>query len=149
MHTQFKGHKVSPKSKISVSHLVVTFGLEFVFSLSFRLGLGLPFMSPWGEELLVEGHLNDLYCPYFLPDVMMKFTRKAKGHFVTIIEVGMDLTRHDSIRSQEFSVNAAYHGLSHDGVTWDKVRCMTLRLLDAIRRWGPLVTLHHPFMSRC
>ena len=33
---------------------------------------------------------------------MMKFTRKAKGHFVTIIEVGMDLTRHDSIRSQEF-----------------------------------------------
>ena len=38
--------KVSPKSKISVSHLVVTFGLAFVFSLSFRLGLGLPFMSP-------------------------------------------------------------------------------------------------------
>ena len=33
----------------------------------------------------------DLYCPYFLPDVMVKFTRKAKGHFVTLIEVGMHL----------------------------------------------------------
>ena len=42
---------VSPKSMISVSHLVVTFGLAFVFSLSFRLGLGLPFLSPWREEL--------------------------------------------------------------------------------------------------
>lgn len=96
-------------------------------------------MSPWGEELIAGGHFNDLYSPYFLPGVMMKFTRKVKGHFVTIIEVRNHLKRHESSRSQE-----AYHGLSHDGVTWDKVRRMTLRLLDAIRRWGPLVhsTIH-------
>ena len=33
--------------------------------------------------------LNDLCCPYFLPEVMVKFTRKARGHFVMLIESGM------------------------------------------------------------
>ena len=33
------------------------------------------------------------YCPYFLPEVMVKFTRKARGHFVTLIEVGLHLIK--------------------------------------------------------
>ena len=37
--------------------------------------------------------LNDLYCQYFLPEVMVKFTRKARGHFVTFIESGMHLIK--------------------------------------------------------
>ena len=36
--------------------------------------------------------LNYLHCPYFLPKKMVKFRRRAKGHFVTLIEiVGMHL----------------------------------------------------------
>ena len=31
--------------------------------------------------------LHDLYCRYFLPKVMLKFMRKAKGHCMSIIEV--------------------------------------------------------------
>ena len=40
---------------------------------------------------LVGRTFYDLYSPYFLPEVMLKFTRKVKGHFVTLIEVGMHL----------------------------------------------------------
>lgn len=78
--------KVSHKSKISVSHLVVTFGLAFVFSFSFRLGLGLPFMSPWREEL--GGHFMT-----FILHISCQKSRQslweAKEHFVTLIEIGM------------------------------------------------------------
>ena len=35
--------------------------------------------------------LYDLCCPYFLPEVMVNFTRKATGHFVTLTESGMYL----------------------------------------------------------
>ena len=37
------------------------------------------------------GHFMTFTCPYFLPEVMVKFTWKARGHFVTLIEVGMHL----------------------------------------------------------
>ena len=30
---------------------------------------------------------HDLYCPYFLPKVMLKFMRKAKGYCVSLIEM--------------------------------------------------------------
>jgi len=30
-------------------------------------------------------------CPYFSPEVMMKFTRMATGHFVTLIKNSMHL----------------------------------------------------------
>ena len=33
----------------------------------------------------VRRTLNDLSCPYFLPEVTVRFTTKAKGHFVTFI----------------------------------------------------------------
>jgi len=35
--------------------------------------------------------LDDLYCPYLLPEAIAKFTRKARGHFVTLIEIGVHL----------------------------------------------------------
>ena len=35
--------------------------------------------------------LYDLYCPYFLPEVMVKFTRRVTGHFVMLIESGLHL----------------------------------------------------------
>ena len=39
----------------------------------------------------VRKTLYSLYCPYFLPEVMVKYTRKARRHFVTLIEVCMHL----------------------------------------------------------
>ena len=39
----------------------------------------------------VRRTLYDFYCPYFLPDVMVKFIRKARGHFVLLIQAGMRL----------------------------------------------------------
>ena len=39
----------------------------------------------------VKRTLCDLYCRYFLSEVMVKFTRKARGHFVMLIESGMHL----------------------------------------------------------
>ena len=33
--------------------------------------------------------LNDLNCPYFLPELMVKFTRKARGHFVMLTQIAM------------------------------------------------------------
>ena len=35
----------------------------------------------------VRRALHDLYCRYFLPKVMLKFMRKAKGHCVSITEM--------------------------------------------------------------
>ena len=34
----------------------------------------------------VSRTLYDLYSPCFLPEVMVKFTRKARGHFVPLIQ---------------------------------------------------------------
>ena len=31
-------------------------------------------------------------CPYFTPEVMVKLTKRAKGHFVTLTEVGRNPT---------------------------------------------------------
>ena len=57
----------------SVNHLVVTLGLAFVFGLSFRLGLGLLFMSPCGDEL--GGHFMTFIIGIkFLSEVMVKFS---------------------------------------------------------------------------
>ena len=47
-----KGHEMSANSKCKPPSC--NLGLAFVFGLSFGLGLGLLFMSPWGEEL--RGH---------------------------------------------------------------------------------------------
>ena len=71
--------------RLSVNHLVVTLGLAFVFGFSFRSGrirvtVYVPLRGRVGRTLY------DLYCPYFSSEVMMKFTRKAMGHFVTLIE---------------------------------------------------------------
>ena len=33
--------------------------------------------------------INDFYSLYFSPEVMVKFTRRVTGHFVTLIESGM------------------------------------------------------------
>ena len=34
----------------------------------------------------------DLSCPYFLPEVMMKFTREARGNFETLKQTGIHVT---------------------------------------------------------
>ena len=57
----------------------------FVFGLSFGLGLGLLFMSPWGE-LRIRRTLHDLYSPYFLPELMVKSMKKARGCFLMLIK---------------------------------------------------------------
>ena len=33
--------------------------------------------------------LYDLYCPYFLPNIMVMFTRKVSEHFMKLIEIGI------------------------------------------------------------
>ena len=63
-----------------------------MFLLSFRLGLGLLFNVSLRRR--VRRTLYDLYnyyCPYFLPEVMVKFTRRVTGHFVMLIEISMHL----------------------------------------------------------
>ena len=74
---------------LSVNYLVATLGLAFLFGLSFRLGLGLLFCVSLKRR--VRRTLRDLYSPYFLPEVMVKFTRKGKGHFVSLSESSMHL----------------------------------------------------------
>ena len=53
----------------------------------------------------VRRTLYDLYCLYFLPEVMVKFRKKARGHFVTLIQIGMHLIEctsgHNSAASVE------------------------------------------------
>ena len=55
--------------------------LAFVFDLSFKvrirvtLHVGLLFVSPWGEE--IGGHF-DLYCPYFLPEVIRSLRERTR-----------------------------------------------------------------------
>ena len=53
-----------------------------------KVRLGLPFPS-WRNR--VRRTLYDFHCPYFPPEVIVMLTRKARGHFVTLIEVGMHL----------------------------------------------------------
>ena len=43
------------------------------------------------SSIIIRRTLYDLYCPYFSPEVMVKFTRRETGHFVTLIENGMHL----------------------------------------------------------
>lgn len=35
------------------------------------------------SRIIVRRALYDLYCPYFSPAVVLKFTRNARGYFVT------------------------------------------------------------------
>ena len=79
MHAQFKCHEVShpnPNPSLSINHLIVILG------------------SPWGEEL--GGHFMTFTCWHFLPQVMVKFTRKARGNLVTITEISKHLTEYIS-----------------------------------------------------
>ena len=73
---------------LSVNHLGVTLGLAIVFGLSFRLGLGWLFYVSSRRKATT---LYDVYRPHFSPEVMVKFTRKARGHFVTLTESSMPL----------------------------------------------------------
>ena len=45
---------------------------------------------------IVRGTLCGLYCPYFSPEVMVKFTRMVREHVVTLIEVGKHLNEGNS-----------------------------------------------------
>ena len=56
---------------------------------AFRFGSGLLFMHLYGVE--IGGHFMTFTCPYFSPKVMVKFSRKVKGHFVMLIESAMHL----------------------------------------------------------
>ena len=47
----------------------------------------------------VRKTLYSLYCPYFLSEVMVKYTRKVRRHFVTLIEVGMHLITCTSVHN--------------------------------------------------
>ena len=55
-----------------------------MFGLSFRLTLG------FAVYVSLRGRIV-LYSPYFLPEMMVKFTRKARRHFVSLIESGIRL----------------------------------------------------------
>ena len=95
MHAQFdKRHKVSSKS--SVNHLIVTLGLPLVsgFIIKVRVWVTVHVSSRKG----VKKSLHDLYCQYFLPEAMVKFTRKVMGHSVMFIESDilliMSISRH-------------------------------------------------------
>ena len=50
--------------------------------------LGLLFVS---SRIILRRTLYDLYTPYFSPDVVVKFTRRATGHFVMLTESCLDL----------------------------------------------------------
>ena len=53
--------------------------------MSFTYSLSLGFITVYVSlRRRVRRILNDLYCLYFLSEVMVKFTRKARGHFVTL-----------------------------------------------------------------
>ena len=60
-----------------------------MFGLSFRVSIRVIVYVSLRRR--VRRTLNDLYCPYFLPEVMVKFTRKTRGHFVMLIEISMHL----------------------------------------------------------
>ena len=63
--------------------VVVTLGLAFVCGLIFRLRFRIT--VSWRKRVMTT--LHNLYWPYFLPEVMMKFTIKASGRFVTLIKI--------------------------------------------------------------
>lgn len=37
------------------------------------------------SRIIVRRTLHDFYCPYFSPEVMVKFTRRVMGHLVKLI----------------------------------------------------------------
>ena len=43
------------------------------------------------SRIIVRRTLYYLYLPYVSPEGMIKFTRRATGHFVTLIEIAMHL----------------------------------------------------------
>lgn len=95
MHAQFdKRHKVSSKS--SVNHLIVTLGLPLVSRFIFKVRVWVTVHVSLRKG--VRKSLHDLYCQYFLPEAMVKFTRKVMGHSVMFIESGilliMSISRH-------------------------------------------------------
>ena len=83
MHAQFDNrHKVSAKS--SVNHLIVTLGLALVSGFIFKVRVWVT--NHVSSRKGVRKSLNDLYCQHFLPEAMVKFTRKVMGHSVMFIE---------------------------------------------------------------
>ena len=89
---------------LSVNHLVLTLGLAFLFRLAFRLGLGWLYVS---LRRRVSRTLYDLHLTYFLPEVIMKFTRKAR----TLCETY--LSRHASDLVHFFRHNILYANQYH------------------------------------
>ena len=92
----------SVQLSLSVSHLVVTLGLAFVLGLSFRLASGFAVYVSFRRR--VGRTLYDLYSPYFLPEALVKLTRKARRHLLSLIESGMRLIEcisgHNSLKAQ-------------------------------------------------
>ena len=71
--------KQSVLLSLNVNHLIV-------LTLFFRVGLGLQLCL---LRRPVRRTLYDLYCLHFLSEVMVKFVRKARGHFITLSKSGM------------------------------------------------------------
>ena len=71
----FGKHPAKYKRKPPVT--VSDFSVSICIGVIFRLELGSLFVSS-------RRTLYDLYCPYFSPEVIVKFTRWATGHFVTL-----------------------------------------------------------------
>ena len=89
MHAQFdKRHEVYAKSKRKPPryNLRVSVGVWVILKVRIRVTLYVSLRRRVGRTLY------DNYCPYFLPEVMVKFTKKARGHFVTLIKSSMHLT---------------------------------------------------------
>ena len=57
----------------------------------FRVNLGLHSFFA-SSRSRVRGTFNDLYCPNFSPEVMLKLTIRMRGHFATLTSVGMHVT---------------------------------------------------------
>lgn len=74
--------KYKRKPPVTVSD----FSVSICIGVIFRLELGLLFVSS-------RRTLYDLYCLYFSPEVIVKFTRWATRHFVTLTRNGRHLSR--------------------------------------------------------
>ena len=74
--------KYKRKPPVTVSD----FSVSICIGVIFRLELGLLFASSRRTRY-------DLYCLYFSPEVIVKFTRWATGHFVTLTRNGRHLSR--------------------------------------------------------
>ena len=107
---------------VSLNHLVVTLGLVIVFGLSSSLGLGWLFYV--SSRRKARRTLYDLDCPYFSPEVMVKFTRKARGYFVTLTESSMHLM--ECISGHKWAFRALFFVRSNRGLVrcvWSNMKC--------------------------